>query len=212
MDNNITLNNDYYKDLNISNEKIEKLRIMLVNEYKANSPITIIDFIKLITDNPVFPTWIKIQECFKTSSFKKIFLDGALNVTIKKTNKYGNKAIENKKSDILKKISEIYANNNNVITERLLKENNLYPTHIKDYFTSIGEAYKLAGVKATYTKPHHITKEEFIIRFTKLMPEFSKNNISYSIEKLRKHGLTYYYIKMYYGDLYNLLKSFNISI
>jgi len=47
---------------------------------------------------------------------------------------------------------------------------------------------------------------------TKLMPEFSKSNIPFSIEKLKKRGLTYYYIKMYYGDLYNLLKSFNISI
>jgi len=201
-----------HKDLNISDEKIEELRIMLINEYKANSPISIKSFIKLITDNPVFPTWIKIQECFKTSSFQKIFMDGALGVTINRSNKYGTKPIENKKSDILKKIAEIYNNNNNVITEHLLKENKLYPTYIKCYFTSIGEAYKLAGVKAPYTKPHHITKGEFIIRFTKLMPEFSENNIPFSIEKLRKRGLTYYYIKMYYGDLCNLLKSFNISI
>ncbi|MCB2295969.1 hypothetical protein LGK95_21180 [Clostridium algoriphilum] len=202
----------YHKDLNICAEKIEELRTMLINEYKANSPISIKNFIKLVTDNPELPTWIKIQKCFKTSSFKKIFMDGTLGITINKSNKYGTKQIENKKSDILKQIAEIYANNNNIITEHLLKENKLYPTYIKCYFTSISEAYKLAGVKATYIKPHHITKGEFIIRFTKLMPEFSKNNVTYSIEKLRNRGLTYYYIKMYYGDLYNLLKSFNISI
>ncbi|MBU3183110.1 hypothetical protein [Clostridium psychrophilum] len=205
-------NTIYHKDLNISGEKIEKLRTMLINEYKANSPISITNFIKLITDNPAFPTWIKIQKCFKTSSFQKIFMDGALGITINKSNKYGTKTIEAKKSDILKKIAEIYTANNNVITEHLLKENKLYPTYIKCYFTSIGEAYKLAGVKAHYAKPRHITKGEFIIRFTKLIPEFSKNNVTYSVEKLRKHGLTYYYIKLYYGDIYNLLKSFNISI
>ena len=206
------MENVIYKHINISDENIEKLRIMLINEYKKNSPISMLDFIKLITDNPSFPAWNKIQKCFKTSSFQKIFMNGALGVTINKSNKYGTKSIENKKSDILKKIAEIYTINNNVITEHLLKENKLYPTYIKYYFTSIGEAYKLAGVNATYTKPHHITKGEFIIRFTKLIPEFSKNNVTYSIEKLRNHGLTYYYIKMYYGNLDNLLKSFNISI
>lgn len=205
-------NTIYHKDLNISDEKIEKLRNMLINEYKANSPISIINFIKLITDNPAFPTWTKIQKCFKTSSFQKIFMDGALGITINRSNKYGTNPIKNKKSFILKRIVEIYASNNNVITERILKQNNLYPTRIKLYFTSIGEAYRLAGVKPSYTKPPHITKDEFIIRFTKLIPEFSKSNVTYSVEKLRKHGLTYYYIKMYYGNLNNLLKSFNISI
>jgi len=202
----------YYKELNISDKEIEKLRIMLVNEYKENSPISVINFIKLIRKNPVFPTLIEIQKCFKTSSFQKIFMDGALGITIKRSKEYDNRVIENKKSDILKKIVVIYSSNNNVITERILKQNNLYPTHIKQYFTSIGEAYKLAGVKPSYTKPHHITKDEFIIRFTKLIPEFCKNNVPFKVEELRKQGLTFHYIKMYYGNLYNLLKDFNISI
>ncbi|MBU3114500.1 hypothetical protein [Clostridium lacusfryxellense] len=138
--------------------------------------------------------------------------DEELGVTISRSIKCDNKCREYKRSDILKKISEIYANNNNVISEHILKENKLYPTYIKCYFNSIGDAYKLAGIKATYTKPHHITKEEFITRFTKLIPEFSKNNIPFGVEDLRKHGLTFYYIKMYYGNLYNLLNEFNISI
>lgn len=212
MENKILFKNIYHKRLKIPDEKIEELRTMLINEYKEHSPISTTNFIKLITDNPALPTFNKIQQCFKTSSFKKIFMDGELGVTINRSIKYDNKPIENKRSDILKEIAEIYANNNNVISEHILKENKLYPTYIKFYFTSIGEAYKLAGVKATHTKPRHITKDEFIIRFTKLMPEFFKNNVPFSLAELSKYGLTYYYINMYFGDRYNLLKSFNISI
>jgi len=208
----IVRNISYYKDLNISDKKIEELRIILVKEYKKNRPISIINFIKLIEKNPVLPTWLEIQEYFKTSSFQEIFMYGAFGINIKRARQYNNRVIENKKAVILKRIVEIYASNNNVITERILKQNNLYPTRIKLYFTSMGEAYRLAGVKPSYTKPHHITKEEFIIRFTKLMPEFSKNNISFTVEELRKQGLTFHYIKMYYGNLCNLLNEFNISI
>jgi len=212
MENKIIFKNIYHRRLKIPDEKIEELRTMLINEYKEHSPISITKFIKLITDNPALPTFNKIQQCFKTSSFKKIFMDGSLGVTINQSNKYDDKCTEEKRSDISKEIAQIYANNNNIISEHILKENKLYPTYIKCYFTSIGEAYKLAGIKATYTKPHHITKDEFINRFTKLIPEFSKNNVPFSLEELRKRGLTHYYINMYFGDLYSLLKSFNISI
>ena len=212
MENKITFNNIYHRRLKIPDENVEELRTLLINEYKANSPISTTDFIKLITDNPSLPTFNKIQQCFKTSSFKKIFMNGELGVTINRSIKYDDKCTEDKRFDILKEISEIYANNNNVISEHILKKNKLYPTYIKCYFNSIGEAYKLAGIKATYTKPYHITKDEFINRFNKLIPEFSKNNVPFSLQELRKYGLSYHYINMYFGDRYNLLKSFNISI
>jgi len=167
---------------NISVEKIEQLRTILIEDYIANSPISIRNFIKLIRHDPALPAWNILQKYFKTSSFQKIFMDGSLNINLRKSKKYDNKTIENKKCDILKRIVEIYTTNNNVVTEKLLKENNLYPTHIKHYFTSIGEAYKLAGVKATYTKAPSLTKEDFVIRFTKLIPEFTENNIRFKVE------------------------------
>lgn len=205
-------NDDIYpKNPNVSDEDIEELRNKLIEQYKNNSPISIRNFIKLISNNPLLPGWNKIFTYFNTTSVQKILNANGLITPLKNANKYDNKTIENKRSFILNKIAEIYANNNNKITENLLLKNNLHPNTIRHYFDSIYEAYELAGVKPKYSKPKHLTKSEFIACFTELIPIFKENDIPFTARQLKKHGLSFYNIKKYFGSLKNLLKEFNIS-
>lgn len=205
-------NDDIYpKSPNISDEDIEELRNRLIEQYKSNSPISIRNFIKLISNNPLFPGWSKIFTYFNTTSVQKILNAGGLITPLEKPNKYDRETIENKRSYILNKIAEIYANNNNEITENLLLKNNLHPSTIRHYFNSIYEAYELAGVRPKYAKPKHLTKSELIACFTELIPIFKESNIPFTARQLQKHGLSFYNIKKYFGSLKNLLRSFNIS-
>lgn len=195
----------------VTGEEIEKIRCMLIDAYKANSPIKIREFIKLIGNNPLFPSWSKMHAYFGTTSLQKIFKDGGLDINFNKCKAYDNQTVEIKKMDILNKTKNIYIDNNNEITESLLKENHLHPNTIKYYFNDIYDAYKLAGVTPKYNKPIRIEKAEFVEHFCKLIPLFSKGNISFTAKNLDIHGIKYYHVKKYYGSLPNLLKSFNIS-
>lgn len=203
-------NSNAYVNNMTASEEIEKIRSMLIDEYKANSPIKTREFIKLIGNNPLFPSWSKMHAYFGTTSLQKIFKDGGLDINLNKYKAYDNQTVEIKKMDILNKIKKIYNDNNNVITESLLKENRLHPNTIKYYFNDIYDAYKLAGVTPKYNKPIHIEKSEFVDHFCKLIPLFSKDNIPFTSKNLDIHGIKYYHVKKYYGSLPNLLKSFNI--
>ncbi len=198
-------------NLDVSDEQIEKLRKMLICEYNAHSPISIRNFIKIITNNSSFPSWGKMHKYFHTTSVEKILKDGGLEINAYKIRTDNTTTRDNKKSQILSRISEIYDANSNVITEKILIQNNLSPNTIKYYFPSIYEAYNLAGVCPKNTLSKYFTRSEFITYFNTLILEFIKSNTAFTVKELNKHGITFYYIKKYYGSLSGLLQAFNIT-
>ena len=201
-----------FKNNLLPNDELEVLRTKLINEYKENSPISITNFIELITANKSFPGWHKIHQYFNTKSVVKIFEDGNFNIEPNLlTGKYSEKVIKDKKLEILKKIHKIYTENNNTITEKILLENKLSPSTIKYYFDNIHAAYELADVKPKQKKQERLTKSEVITRITDLVPIFKKDNIPFTAKELKKHGISFYFIQQYFGSLGNLLLRFNIK-
>lgn len=189
-----------------SNDEVEEMRNLLIQEFEKSKCLNINDFKKYITKNEFLPTLYKIQSMFQTTNLTKIFRDGGYD--IKKPRKNKNK--ENIKSDLIKKIQEVYEKHNAISTNILRQEGII--NKIISHFGSIEKACEQADIPYIKNKRDNtMTKDDIIHTMNNIIiPEFTYVNKPYTLKNLREYEITSDNIRIYFGSINELKKFFKI--
>ena len=190
-----------------SNDEVEEMRSLLIHEFEKSKCLNINDFKKYISKNKSLPSLYKIQSMFQTTNLTKILSDGGYD--IKKLRK--NKKEEKIKSDLIKKIQEVYEKHN-AITTNILRQEGII-NRIIAHFESIEKACEQANIPYVKNKRDNtITKDEIINTMNNIIiPGFTYENKSYTLKNLREYGITGDNIRIYFGSINEFKKFFKIS-